>query len=157
MGTIAEWVSENLSVVLWLAVIIIATIAEAQTMVLVSIWFIPSAGVALILSFCHVHIGIQIAVLAVLSFLLLIFSRKIFKKALRIKPVATNADSLIGERAIVTEDICNVESKGAAKVRGLEWSARSADGSDIEAGTVVLVTGIEGVKLICTRDKSDKK
>ncbi len=157
MGTIAEWVSENLSVVLWLAVIIIATIAEAQTMALVSIWFIPSAGVALILSFCHVHIGIQIAVFAVLSFLLLIFSRKIFKKALRIKPVATNADSLIGERAIVTEDICNIESKGAAKVRGLEWSARSADGSDIEAGTVVLVTGIEGVKLICTRDKSDKK
>ena len=157
MGTIAEWVSENLSVVLWLAVIIIATIAEAQTMALVSIWFIPSAGVALILSFCHVHIGIQIAVFAVLSFLLLIFSRKIFKKALRSQPVATNADSLIGERAIVTEDICNVESKGAAKVRGLEWSARSADGSDIEAGTVVLVTGIEGVKLICTRDKSDKK
>ncbi|MGM9663552.1 MAG: NfeD family protein, partial [Eubacteriales bacterium] len=128
-----------------------------MTMALVSIWFIPSAGVALILSICHVHIGIQIAVFAVLSFLLLIFSRKIFKKALRIKPVATNADSLIGERAVVTEDICNVESKGAAKVRGLEWSARSADGSDIEAGTVVLVTGIEGVKLICTRDKSDKK
>ena len=96
--------------VLGLAVIMIATSAEAQSMALVAIWFIPSAGVALILSFCHVHIGIQIAVFAVLSFLLLIFSRKIFKKALRIKPVATNADSLIGERAIVSEDLCNIES-----------------------------------------------
>lgn len=93
---------------------------------------------------------------AVLSFILLIFSRKIFGKTLRIKPVATNADSLIGERAVVTEDINNIEGRGAAKVRGLEWSARSADGENIEAGTVVLVIGIEGVKLICKKDKSDK-
>lgn len=156
MDTILTWASEHIDTLVWLAVIIVATVVEAQTLALVSIWFIPSAAVSLILSFCRVNIGIQIAVFAVLSFILLIFSRKIFGKTLRIKPVATNADSLIGEHAVVTEDINNIEGRGAAKVRGLEWSARSADGENIEAGTVVLVTGIEGVKLMCKKDKSDK-
>lgn len=134
MDTILTWASEHIDTLVWLTVIIVATVIEAQTLALVSIWFIPSAAVSLILSFCRVNIGIQIAVFAVLSFILLIFSRKIFGKTLRIKPVATNADSLIGERAVVTEDINNIEGRGAAKVRGLEWSARSADGEKYRSG-----------------------
>ena len=67
-----------------------------------------------------------------------------------------SAESIRQISAVVTEDINNIEGRGAAKVRGLEWSARSADGENIEAGTVVLVIGIEGVKLICKKDKSDK-
>lgn len=157
MDTLLAWASDNIDALVWLAVIIVATLIEAQTLVLISIWFIPSATVSLILSFCHVNIGIQIAVFAVMSFILLIFSRKLFGKAFRIKPVATNSDSLIGERAIVTEDICNVEGKGAARVRGLEWSARAADGENIKAGTVVLITGIEGVKLMCKTENSNEK
>lgn len=156
MDAILDWVRANIDSVIWLGVIILATIVEAETLALVSVWFIPSAAVSLILSFCGVNIGIQIAVFAVLSFILLIFSRKIFGKALHIKPVATNADSLIGERAVVTEDINNIEGKGAAKARGLEWSARSASGDDIKIGTVVRITGIEGVKLICKKDESSE-
>lgn len=155
-SAIFDWISENIDSVIWLCVIVVATIVEAETLALVSVWFIPSAAVSLILSFCGVDMAIQISVFAVLSFVLLIFSRKIFGKALRIKPVATNADSLIGEKAIVTEDINNIEGKGAAKVRGLEWSARSASGDDIKIGTVVRITGIEGVKLICQEEKTSE-
>lgn len=39
---------------------------------------------------------------------------------------------------------------GAVRLSGVEWSARSADGSPVAAGTVVRIDAIEGVKLIVT-------
>ncbi|MBQ0010288.1 MAG: NfeD family protein [Ruminococcus sp.] len=145
------WITAHLMTLVWVAVMIVATVVESMTLTLVSVWFIPSAAVSLILSFFNVDIGWQILVFVVLSFVLILFSRTIFKEALRIKPVATNADALIGERAVVTETISNLNETGAVKVHGLLWTARSTDGSEIAVGEVVLIVRIEGVKLICTK------
>lgn len=56
----------------------------------------------------------------------------------------------IGREAIVTEAIDNLHETGAVRLSGVEWSARSADGSPVAAGTVVRIDAIEGVKLIVT-------
>ena len=79
------------------------------------------------------------------------FSRTIFKKTLRVHHEPTNADAVIGEQAIVTERISNIENQGLVKVRGQIWSARSADGTELEVGELVSVISIEGVKLICRK------
>ena len=39
---------------------------------------------------------------------------------------------------------------GAVRLSGVEWTARSADGSPVAVGTVVRIDAIEGVKLIVT-------
>ena len=67
------------------------------------------------------------------------------------KKVATNADSNIGKEAVVTEHIDNLQGSGAVRISGVEWSARSADGSEIEKGAVVRVLRIEGVKVCVER------
>lgn len=136
----------------WLGVIILAVILEASTYALVSIWFIPAAVVSLILSFFPIPLWIQITVFAVCSVLLLVFTKVIFKKTLGLKRVATNADAVIGEEAIVTESIDNIEGVGQVKVRGQIWTARSYD-KDIkyEKGETLNVVAIEGVKLICKK------
>ena len=59
----------------------------------------------------------------------------------------TNADRVIGQTALVTEDIDNVEGKGLVVISGQVWSARSEHGVAIPAGTQVRVLRIEGVKV----------
>ena len=61
----------------------------------------------------------------------------------------TNAQSLIGRQAVVTEAIENLQSKGHVIVDGMEWTARSSDtAGDIPKGTIVKIKDIQGVKLI---------
>ena len=144
----------------WVAAVVLAVIAEAYTASLVAIWFMPSALVSMVLAFCDVPVPVQVLVFLVLSTVFIIFSRVIFRKTIMKAPVATNADAVIGEQAIVTDRVSNMENKGLVKVRGQIWSARSADGNDLEEGTLVSVISIEGVKLICRaveKAEPDKK
>ena len=61
----------------------------------------------------------------------------------------TNADSLIGKEAVVTERIDNLQSTGAAQVNGQIWTARSVNPAHvIEKDEIVMIRAIEGVKLI---------
>lgn len=72
----------------------------------------------------------------------------------KIKKGRNNLQALIGERCLVVEDMSNIHGKGLVKHKGAVWSARCVDKNDyIEAGTIVIVKYIEGVKLICTREK----
>ena len=136
----------------WLGIIILAVIVEASTCALVSIWFIPAAVIALILSFFPIPLWIQIVVFVACSALLILFMKGIFKRTLGLKAVATNADALIGEEAVVTEAINNLESQGQVKVRGQIWSARAFDkDTKYEKGEILNVVAIEGVKLICKK------
>ena len=135
----------------WIAVIVLSVISEAMTATLVAIWFMPSALVATVLAFFKVPIFVQVLVFAILSALFIIFSKTIFNKTLNLRHTPTNADAVIGEQAVVTEEICNIENKGLVKVRGQVWSARSADDAVIAPGEIVSVISIEGVKLICRK------
>ena len=70
-------------------------------------------------------------------------------KVLRKGTVHTNADSLIGKEAVVTERIDNLRSTGAVQVNGQVWTARSVNPEhEIEKDEVVMIRAIEGVKLI---------
>ena len=73
---------------------------------------------------------------------------KAVRKYLNPKIQKTNADSLVGKECPVTEGICNLRSQGQVKVNGMTWSARSADDSEVPAGSIVRIERIEGVKLI---------
>ncbi len=141
----------------WIAVMVLAVLAESMTAALVAIWFIPSALISMILAFFEVSIPVQVLVFLAVSALLIIFFRAIFKKTLAARPTHTNADAVIGETAIVTDRICNIENKGLVKVRGQVWSARSADGDDLKEGELVSVISIEGVKLICRKPETQEK
>ena len=72
----------------------------------------------------------------------------------KMKKGKNNLRALIGERCLVVEDMSNIHNKGLVKHNGAVWSARCVDKNDyVEAGTIVVVKYIEGVKLICSREK----
>jgi membrane protein implicated in regulation of membrane protease activity len=78
---------------------------------------------------------------------LLVFTRPIAIKKLKVGKVKTNVDALVMEEALVTKKISKF-GKGEVKVKGQIWTAVSEDNNEIEEGTVCSVVRIEGVKAI---------
>ena len=137
--------------ILWLILRVAFAIVEGVTVSLVSVWFIGDAAAALIAALCGAEVWLQVVLFFGVSIVLLLCLRPLSKRLLKQKKVATNADSNIGKEAIVTEEIDNLQGKGAVKIAGVEWSARSEDGSVIEKDAVVRILRIEGVKVCVQR------
>lgn len=137
---------------IWIAIIICAAVVELLTLTLVSVWFIPGAVITFIMSLFSIQTWVQVLVFVIISSVMLILSRTIFKKFIKFRSEPTNSESLIGKTAIVTEEINNMSGLGAVRINGLEWSAKSEQNDVIyEKGIIVTVEKIEGVKLICSR------
>lgn len=146
--------------IVWGAVFILTLLVEAQTAELVSIWFMPGALVSLILSLFKVETWVQCVVFIAVSAVLLILAKTVFRKRLmkKVGKEKTDIDLLIGQVAIVEEQIKNIEAVGTVKLKGQLWTARMTDDGDTALpGERVIVESISGVKLICRRADGENK
>lgn len=131
--------------IFWLVLVIVLSIIEIATVNLLTIWFVISGIVALILSFFIKDVAIVSTIFALLGIILLFTTRPIFSKLLKPKNEKTNFDRIIGKVGIVTEEIKRNQI-GEVKIDGKKWSAIS--NKKIEVGKEVIIEAIEGVKLI---------
>lgn len=139
----------NFQVIAWLIILVIMVIAEFATMGLATIWFAGGALVAVIAALLGAPLPAQVVLFFVVSFVLLFFTRPLAKKSFNLKREKTNAESLVGEKAVVLELINNLAAAGLVQVRGQEWTARSKDNNkQIPKDEIVRIVAIEGVKLI---------
>ena len=137
---------------IWLGLLVLLIIFELVTTSLTTIWFAGGALVSFIMAMFKAPLWTQIAVFFAVSVVLLIFTRPVFTKILKIGGAKTNVDGLIGQRARVISEINNNESAGYAVVGGQEWTARAQNDSDIiPENTIVEIVGVSGVKLIVKR------
>ena len=132
----------------WLTLAVAAGVIEFLTPQLVSLWFCIGALLATGSAALNAQLWLQIIVFIVSSVALVFATRPLYKKYLKPNVVATNTDALIGQTAIVTEDIDNDAAVGLVKVSGQVWSAVSQNGENINSGSKVIVKEITGVKLI---------
>lgn len=138
----------DMMVWVWLGVTALAAFVEAVTMTLVSVWCVVGGLVAVFAAYFGASVPTQLLLFLGVSILTAAVVRPLAKKYADPHKVATNADRLLGMEAKVTEDIDNARSSGAVYVDGKTWTARSAGGQHLPAGTVVEIEGMEGVKLI---------
>ena len=131
----------------WLGAAVVFGVGEALTAGLVSIWFVAGSAAALIGAFLGAGLGVQVALFVVVSAAALAVTRPLVRRYTAGKAVPTNLDRVLGDSGKVMETIDNENSSGAVYVDGKTWTARSADGSVIPAGTVVEILRMEGVKL----------
>ena len=131
----------------WTILIVGFGIIEASTTQLVCIWLAGGALGALFAALCNLTAIWQTVVFIIVSSILITTTRPLVKKLRSGKTVATNTDALIGQSAVVTEDIDNLHEKGSVKLRGITWTARSEDGSTISAENIVTICRVSGVKL----------
>ena len=142
-------------VVFWLVVLALCAIVELITMGLTSVWFAGGALIAALIAFICPYFWVQIVAFIIVSVVLLVFTKPIAVKYFNKGRIKTNADSLIGQRAIVVSEIDNLKGIGEVTVSGLDWSARTEeDGLVIPEKAVVVIKRIEGVKLIVELDES---
>lgn len=131
----------------WFCLAVLFTIIEVFTFGLTTVWFALGALLMMVLSLLPIPFVWQVLIFLVISSLLLIFTRPIAIKKLKVGREKTNTDSLIGARALVVKEINEFE-KGLVKINGVEWAAQSIDSKTIEKGATCIIKVIEGVTLV---------
>ena len=131
---------------IWLIASGIFFICEIITVGFLVFWLGVGALIAMLVSFFTSNIIVQMSVFVISSGLLIFATRPLVNKISKKDVVPTNVYSLIGKKAVVTEDIDWVTGKGQIKFEGEVWSAKSKEQINIPAGSEVEIVSIEGVK-----------
>ena len=140
---------------IWLGLTVALLILEICTTSLTSIWFAAGSLTALVLAIFKLPLWSQIVAFVVVSVVLLVFTRPLVEKVLKVGKIKTNLDEIIGKRAKVIVAIDNMNGRGYVTLDGKEWSARSVTDEIIPEDSMVEVMEITGVKLIVKAIKED--
>ena len=141
---------------IWLIVFVACVAIEIVTMGLTTIWFAGGSLMAAVVSAIGAPLWLQLILFFGVSLLLLYLTRPIAVKYFNKDRVKTNAESLVGQQAIVISEIDNLQGIGQVTVNGQEWTARNARGNERRSvGSVVYIRAISGVKLMVEEKKMD--
>ena len=143
-----------MQMIFWIVLFVILLIIEIATMGLTTVWFAGGALVAFLAAYIGFGIVVQVILFLIVSIVLLVVTRPIAMKFFNQQREKTNAESLIGQKAVVIEEIDRVHATGRAIVNGMEWSAKTEESDVIPVDTVVLIKGIQGVKLIVEKEEA---
>lgn len=132
---------------IWVALVVVFALIELFTLGLTTVWFAIAAIIMVFLSLFKMPLPVQVLIFLSIAALLLIFTRPIAVKKLKMGKEKTNVDSLAGKRVLVIKTISEFE-KGEVKLNGLIWAARSEDNTEIVEGAKCEVLRVEGVQLI---------
>lgn len=138
----------------WLALVVVCILIEVLTLGLTTVWFALGALLMVFLSLLPIPLVWQVLLFLGISSVLLVFTRPIVVKKLKVGRERTNTDSLLGAKALVMKDITEFE-RGVVKVHGMEWSACSVDGVPLVQDSVCIIERIEGVTLFVRRQDED--
>ena len=134
----------------WLTLTVVFSLIElATSFSLTTIWFAISSFLMVFISWTPLPFRWQCAISLVIAAVLLIYTRPIALKKLKIGQEKTNIDGLCGKTVIVTKRIAEFE-KGEVKINGLFWSAKLSENpengalSTIEKGGKCIIEKIEG-------------
>ena len=132
----------------WLIFAIAMAVLEGVTVQLVSVWFAVGGLAACVASLFTDSLIIEVIVFVVVSAIALAVTRPLVKKLKQRGAQPTNADRFVGKTGVVITAVDNSIPQGMVKVDNEKWTARSVSGEPIEEGATVIVTAIEGVKLM---------
>lgn len=124
--------------------IIVLSVIEILSINLTTVWFVISALVSLVISFFSDNFFLQFSIFVILGIILLVTTRPLLKRFLKVEKTNTNFDRVIGMSGIVTSDISPI-TVGEVKVDGKRWSAIADE--EIKCDQIVEILDIIGVKL----------
>ena len=141
-----------MSIEIWTIWLILAGfffILEIATEGFLVCWFGVGALCAMGFSFLFPnHLALQVSIMAIVSIVLILSTRKLSKKISSKDHLATNVYTILGKKALVSQTIDNLKGQGQIKIDGDMWSARNDVDEVISEGDTVEVVRIDGVKSI---------
>lgn len=132
----------------WLIASGIFFVGEIITVGFLLFWFGVAGLITMVVSFFTSNIIIQSVVFLVTSVILILSTKPFVKKFVNKETIVTNVNSLIGKKAIVIQEINNLQGTGQIKISGEIWSAQNETDSIISENQEVEIIKVEGVKLI---------
>ena len=133
----------------WLILTILFIIFEMISLGLTTIWFAGGSFVAAIAAALGAPLWLQIVLFIAVAVALLFITRPLAVKHIDTNVEKTNVEALVGQTAVVINDIDNLKESGQIKLNGLEWTARTKEsGITIKSGETVKIVEIQGVKAI---------
>ena len=142
----------------WLALMVALLVGEAFTFSLTTVWGALACIPLIFIARTQLAFKWQLLIFALISLVLLIFTRSFAVKKLKISK--TNVNGLIGQDVIVVKRIGSLEKGEVKSSAGVVWSAKSHDASEIKNGTVCSIVAVVGntleVKVKTNDDLSDK-
>jgi membrane protein implicated in regulation of membrane protease activity len=143
--------------IIWLILVVVLLAVEAATLGLTTIWFAGGAVAAFIAACLGLGVLTQLIIFVALSCVLLVVTRPLAVRYMKKDHTRTNADSLVGQSALVTKTIDNLAQCGEVMIADVGWIARNTvDDSVIPAGSKVKICAIEGVKLMVEMIKEEE-
>lgn len=139
---------------IWGMIIISTIIIELFTADIDAIWFSAGSLVSLVLSFFKVNVVIQLSVFVIITAILLFTIGRWTKKALMVKNISTNSDSLIGREILILES-ANEFDKGSGVINDVVWTVICQAGISVEKGKHAIIVAIDGNKLV-VQNKEDE-
>ena len=134
---------------IWLGIVALCLVIEAATVGLTTIWFAGGALIAAIAAWIGAGEAVQWILFIAVSLVLLIFTRPIAVRYMNKDVEKTNVERLMGQKAVVIQEIDNLNQTGLVRVGDVEWMARTkSDDVQIPEKAVVVIKEVQGVKLI---------
>ena len=93
-----EFILQNISW-FWLALVVIFTLIEIFTMGLTTLWFALGAAIMIFLGRLPIPFAVQILIFLIISIILLLLTRPVLMKKMKVGTEKTNTDSLIGKKS----------------------------------------------------------
>ncbi len=142
-----EWLLDN-GWILWLVLFLGLAAVETLTLDLLFLMLSVGALAALVATFVGAGLVLQVVVFAVVSLLMILLVRPVAVRHLRKGPAdqLNNIDRLVGAAALALEPV--TAHSGTVKIGGDTWTARSADGAALPAGTRLSVARIDGATAV---------
>lgn len=135
----------------WTGAALILGLIEIASLDLVFTMLAAAALVAAVVAFFEASFPVQVIAFVIAALLLLVALRPLLLRRLKLTGPAptTNADANVGQRAEVLTTV--TDRAGMVKLRGEEWTARSADPTQQwTPGQMVDVIRIEGATAVVT-------
>lgn len=136
----------------WIILAAIFFIGEMLTTSFFLMWFGIGASASAVLAYLGFDPMLQFVAFLIISLILIGISRPFAQRITKDSPKKAVSDRLIGQEALVIEEI-EPHSSGLVKVQGDVWRAVSSQ--TIGEGQIVNIESIDGTKLVVKpKDKS---
>ena len=142
-----DWLVQN-TWILWLVLVLGLAAVETLTLDLFFLMLATGALAGLVGALAGTTFFIQVVIFCVVSLTMVLLVRPVALKHLKRGSAEqlSNIDRLIGERALTLEPVTGLS--GTVKIGGDTWTARTADGSALPAGSRVTVSRIDGATAV---------
>ncbi|MFO7881781.1 MAG: NfeD family protein [Kosmotogaceae bacterium] len=144
----------------WMIFAVVLLVMEIVTPTFFFLWFSVGSFIAGILAVFNLDLGWQVSSFAIVSTLLVLFTRPIAKKLSGESPRKIYVDELKGTRARVIAEINTNKGTGLVRAAGEDWRAKPVEEEKypvIEKNRYVMIEHVRGTIVYVTPTENEGK